>query len=78
MAVGEVKKSLSDLLKDWLAMRWTAVRAGVATPIERAPEGEHFTDPDFERWVKGDRMIENEPGSRYSASSFGPGRRHRH
>jgi len=63
-AVGEVKKSLGDLLKDWLAMRWTALRAGVSTPLE-VEEAEKYIDPDFHRWVKGDPMLANDASSKY-------------
>lgn len=50
---------------DWLAMRWTVLRAGVSTPLEKGPEDDLFTDPDLEKWAAGDHMVINNAANPY-------------
>lgn len=67
--MGEVKKAWGDSLMDWLAARWTALRAGVSTPLE-VEEAEKHIDPDFKRWVANDPMVTQNPATRYGKSHF--------
>jgi hypothetical protein len=62
--MNEVGKSLRESLMDWLAMRWTVLRAGVSTPLE-VDEAEKHIDPDFKRWVANDPMVTENSASRY-------------
>ncbi len=62
---------LRDMLLDWLAMRWTALRAGVSTPLEKGPEADQFAHPDQQGWVEGDPMVIHNSASLFGRSEAG-------
>jgi hypothetical protein len=44
-------KPLREIFMDWLAMRWTILRAGFLVPLEKGIEADLFTDSDQKRWI---------------------------
>ena len=66
----DVRHSFFATYIDWLAMRWTEIRAAFAIPLEKTPGLEQYIDPDFKRWVAGDPMVTHNPASRYGKSAF--------
>jgi hypothetical protein len=65
------RKPIYEALMDWLAMRWTALRAGLSTPLESGPEADLFTHPDQQRWAEGDPMVTQNPASLFGRSEAG-------
>ncbi len=52
-----MNKPLREIFMNWLAMRWTVLRAGFSIPLEKGPEADLFTDPDLKRWAEGDPTL---------------------